>query len=452
MFRHRHIAALAPLLLVAACGGTTAATLQLGTSTAASRTVAAPEGAADASLGVWSPAVTYIAGDALDDPKWTEGIGKRRAWKYVTPQSPEIDLGRIASVLVVGGSLKEDKVNTGLWSTGDTVGGASFGSWGDEHSRWWWYGSAAGAPSRSGSTSACAPDTKECTVTPDTVPPAHNLPGTTEARTNALRLLEKIGVDTSPAMLATEVTVDDWSVRVRATALHDGEETWMQSWYFGFGSEARLTDASGSLVSLQKADSYPVITPVEAVARLNSTGIASWGTATRAVAVDSSAPDAASGAAPTEVTLVSARLSVVDWALSDGTVMLLPAWALADTDGNEVRVVAVADEFISWPTPDTAVIEPGTAAPPATDGVSTGGGSGSSGGSSVVPSVVIRDEDAQKLVGLSEDEAAKVATGQGWTVRIAERDGEAFMLTTDFRTDRVNLSVTAGTVTAVTVG
>jgi hypothetical protein len=59
---------------------------------------------------------------------------------------------------------------------------------------------------------------------------------------------------------------------------------------------------------------------------------------------------------------------------------------------------------------------------------------------------------AQKLIGLSEDEAQKVADGLGWTVRVAMRDGEAFMLTTDFQTNRVNLTVTKGSVTAVTVG
>jgi hypothetical protein len=32
------------------------------------------------------------------------------------------------------------------------------------------------------------------------------------------------------------------------------------------------------------------------------------------------------------------------------------------------------------------------------------------------------------------------------------RDGEAFMLTMDFQTNRVNLTITTGSVTAVTIG
>jgi hypothetical protein len=64
----------------------------------------------------------------------------------------------------------------------------------------------------------------------------------------------------------------------------------------------------------------------------------------------------------------------------------------------------------------------------------------------------ISDADAQKLVGLSEAEATKVATGNGWTVRIAMRDGKDFMLTTDYSDTRVNLTVTNGVVTGITVG
>jgi hypothetical protein len=59
---------------------------------------------------------------------------------------------------------------------------------------------------------------------------------------------------------------------------------------------------------------------------------------------------------------------------------------------------------------------------------------------------------AQKLIGLSEDEARKVAEQSGWTVRVAMRDGEAFMVTMDFQTNRVNLTITTGSVTAVTIG
>ena len=68
------------------------------------------------------------------------------------------------------------------------------------------------------------------------------------------------------------------------------------------------------------------------------------------------------------------------------------------------------------------------------------------------PVAVLDNASAKKLIGLTEAEAQKVAAELGWQVRIAMRDGEAFMLTTDFQTNRVNLTIVSGSVTAVVVG
>ena len=451
-------------VLLASCGGDTAATLTLGRSSAESRSANAGTAMADSKLAVWAPSVTYVAGDALADPKWTDGVGRQRAWRYVAPSSPGKELARIASVLGVPGTVKEDAANKGSWSSEAMPGSPLFSSWGDEHGRWWSYtGSAVSPmtvdPSGSASSEPCPPDSKDCTTRPvDTVPPAENLPTKDEARKAALALLSKLGVDTDPGALSVDVQADDWSVRVSATALHEGEMSWVRSWYVGYGSDARLTDASGSMVTLEQADRYPVIDPVAAVTRLNEglglTGVAGWGAASRDIAVDSGSTTG-EPPAPVEVTLVSARISLVDWSLADGTQMLLPAWALADEDGNEVKVVAVADKYIARPQVEPApepAPDPSVVPVPGSSGSGSSGSSGSSGGSDDVPAAAIREEDAQKLVGLGEDEATKIATGNGWTVRVAERDGESFMLTTDYRLDRVNLTVMKGVVTAVTIG
>jgi hypothetical protein len=53
---------------------------------------------------------------------------------------------------------------------------------------------------------------------------------------------------------------------------------------------------------------------------------------------------------------------------------------------------------------------------------------------------------------MSEAEATKVATGNKWLVRVAKRDGEDFMLTMDYVTNRVNFTVVAGVVTSVSIG
>jgi predicted urease superfamily metal-dependent hydrolase len=64
----------------------------------------------------------------------------------------------------------------------------------------------------------------------------------------------------------------------------------------------------------------------------------------------------------------------------------------------------------------------------------------------------LTQDSADSLIGLTEDEARKVAAERGWAVRVAMRDGEAFMLTTDYREDRVNLTVEKNAVTSVQIG
>ena len=64
----------------------------------------------------------------------------------------------------------------------------------------------------------------------------------------------------------------------------------------------------------------------------------------------------------------------------------------------------------------------------------------------------IPDTAAGKLVGLTEKTAAACAESEGWRVRVVQRDGEEFMVTADYRVDRVNLVVEDDVVTNVTVG
>jgi hypothetical protein len=64
----------------------------------------------------------------------------------------------------------------------------------------------------------------------------------------------------------------------------------------------------------------------------------------------------------------------------------------------------------------------------------------------------ISQAEANSLIGLTEREATLTAGGKDWLVRIAVRDGKFFMLTTDYVTNRVNLTIEKTLVTAVTVG
>ena len=66
--------------------------------------------------------------------------------------------------------------------------------------------------------------------------------------------------------------------------------------------------------------------------------------------------------------------------------------------------------------------------------------------------VEIDPDEADELVGLSEEEAAEEAAGRGWTFRVGARDGMFFPLSREYRLDRVTVSVDEDEVTSVEVG
>jgi hypothetical protein len=59
---------------------------------------------------------------------------------------------------------------------------------------------------------------------------------------------------------------------------------------------------------------------------------------------------------------------------------------------------------------------------------------------------------AGMLLSLTEKTAVTCAESEGWEVRVVKRDGEEFMVTADYRANRVNLVVEDNIVTSVTVG
>ena len=131
--------------------------------------------------------------------------------------------------------------------------------------------------------------------------------------------------------------------------------------------------------------------------------------------------------------------------------VLLPAYTFTNADGDVGTVLAIEDKYLSYgdsevtdggeSTPEPKPIDPGS--PAVVPGPAE---------NPTAPVAALDDASAKKLIGLTEAEAQKVAAELGWQVRVAMRDGEAFMLTTDFETNRVNLTIVAGSVTAVVVG
>ena len=66
--------------------------------------------------------------------------------------------------------------------------------------------------------------------------------------------------------------------------------------------------------------------------------------------------------------------------------------------------------------------------------------------------VEIDPDEADELLGLSEEEAEDEATERGWLFRIGSRDGMFVPLTREYRLNRVTVSVDEDEVTAVEVG
>lgn len=69
-----------------------------------------------------------------------------------------------------------------------------------------------------------------------------------------------------------------------------------------------------------------------------------------------------------------------------------------------------------------------------------------------LPGEAITSTQAETLIGSSEAEAQQSAKDAGWVFRVGERDGEMYMLTKDYITQRVTVTITDGLITAVEVG
>ena len=65
---------------------------------------------------------------------------------------------------------------------------------------------------------------------------------------------------------------------------------------------------------------------------------------------------------------------------------------------------------------------------------------------------MISEARASQLISMSELEAEVCAAANSWIYRIGERDGEGFILTRDYRTNRVTVSIESGFITKVSVG
>lgn len=311
---------------------------------------------------------------------------------------------------------------------------------------------------------------------------------------------------TATAIFGDGVTVgvdwrDEWSVSVSAEYLVDGKSSGQLGYYATYGSGWYASGILGTPVGQGR---YPTISAADAVARLTDSPLGlglvrgAGDAATSAVLRNDVAesppsepvaepapmvepmpgevgslpaepdlvpepmplpeptPEPLPDPEPTEIVLVSVVPTLVPFFDGTGEVWSLPGYVYTDAEGGEWEVVAVSDAYFDEPAevPDDLVVDP----PVDGDKPVTGGGSGGavvepspgdgwSGGSEPDPGVTLPD-----VVGLTETEATVALEEAGFMVRVAERDGEMFMLTRDYRADRVNLVIAGGVVTSATIG
>ena len=401
-------------------------------------------------MPAYAPMVTYVASEDLLAAKDPSGGDESAAsWEFVAPADPVDRLQDVVDAIGIGPGVKVvKKSDVPDAYTINVVDGPMFFSYRDPSAHWWSYSAASAWMSGDvASSPPCAPDVKNCGGSWTKPAPTENLPGVARATKMATSLLKRLNVDTD----AVEFTAstDEIATRVSAVFTVDGVPTPM-AWSFEFGENAELTGANGPVFSVHRGDRYPLITIKEAVTRLNSAG--PWGTVTAAMerGMSVGVPTGVAQTTPIHsqiVSLVSVRVSLTPYRTGESHVLMLPAWEFVTDPKGTVEVVAV---------PETYFIVPDVAP---TSSVATGGSGSSSsgsGGASVEPSPVPDGpastptvESAGKLVGLSEQEAQKVAESLGWTVRVGRRDGVDLMLTQEFNPSRVNVAVEKGIVTGV---
>ena len=439
-------AVVASALLFAACGTPGPLVLSLKSSQVKSGSnranPASARNAEDAKLA-YAQDVSYSVLNELPDLGET-GV----AWS-INPLKENIGtLKKFAIALGVPGEVvKEDKNNFSIGV--DDKSGAGLRLFIDVSGAWWNYSSGS-VGSGSVSSPACAPDT-ECVdagrPVVDPAPPV-NLPDEATAIALVTKLLQDAGLRVKLYALSANKT--EWSTDVVGTLMARDVSSNI-SLYVSFGSDAKITYASGPLVELENAGSYPLVTPKDAVKRLSQLQYGLVGpTARSAIDMSVSSP-ATDGSTPVAITvpITGVRLALMQTTLTNNSSILLPAYTFTNADGDVGTVLAIEEKYLSYG--DSEVTDGADPVPEPVD----------PGSPAVVPGQVENPTDpvaaldetsAKKLIGLTEAEAQKVATELGWQVRVAMRDGEAFMLTSDYLTNRVNLTIVAGSVTAVVVG
>ena len=432
--------------MFAACGSNDPLVLSLKslqvTSGSNRAALSSSQNAEDAQLA-YTQDVSYSVLNELPD------LGESALAWSVNPLKQNIaTLKKLAILLgLTGEVIKGDKNNFSIGLDNKT--GAGLRLFVDVSSSWWNYSS--GSVGNGATSSPSCPPNAECAdvgVTTGVMTPPVNLPDEATAIARVTQLLTDSGLRVKAYALTA--TRSDWSTDVVGTVAVREVSSNLEM-HVSFGSDAKITYASGPLIELKNAGSYPLVSPKDAVKRLSQVQYGLMGpTARSAIEMSVSSP-VTDGSTPVAITvpITGVRLTLMQITLTNKSSILLPAYTFMNTDGDVGTVLAIEDKYLSYgdsEVTDGSDPEP-TPVDPGSPGVIPGGAVNPTN-----PVVALDDATSKKLIGLTEAEAEKVAAEMGWQLRVAMRDGEAYMLTKDYQTNRVNLTIVKGSVTAVVVG
>ncbi len=372
----------------------------------------------------------------------------------------KLALRGMADALGVFGDL--EKVNKNLVTIGyNSSTGVGLQLWVDASGGWWSYNS--GLVSASSPVSCSSTDPDGCVSSaPNSAPPSPNVLTQAQAirKVSSLLILSRA----KPNNYVFSVVQTPWTTHVkgklRLWAMTSNIEVNVLFDYNG-----KIISASGPMVAVKAAKTYPLITPEQGLERLKNPMFVA-GAAVRSIATDVAIPEIASSTtfASRNVSISNVHLTLMQVLLSNGTYMLLPSFTYFDKNGEVGVVLAVQDKYlVEGEAPTTSVDQFVQPAPPSElpdTGTGTGDSGSSPGSPGVAPSppssekrvVPLTDDNSIVLMGKTEIDVLRICQENGWTARVVQRDGTVYQVTQDYVSNRLNIRVNKGIVTAVTIG